>query len=158
MLKIRIGDMRGVLNCPAVNFDFTWKPEWFTDPMAIRIVEDMDNSKVVSPDEIIHPVFGRITPYDLSDYTKAVLVALFTKKEFMNYSHFDKDGVQWLAEISRKRDVYLATNDYCLSIRGPFEALVLNDDTIVHNWNELSGKIYQWKLNTEITDDNDFFN
>lgn len=74
MLNIQFGEMPDAIYNTAVYFKNTYQPKWLTDPFAQQMIEDVDRSHVVSEQVIESPVFGVITPLQLSGGLKTLLL------------------------------------------------------------------------------------
>ena len=77
MLSVYLGKMEEAVYYPPVYFDNRYEDEWITDKRSIEIIRDVDKSDVVSSHLIESPVFGPISPKELSGSVKTIMLMLF---------------------------------------------------------------------------------
>ena len=60
MLKIIFGEVENAVYHPPTYFDNRYEEAWITDPLAVAMIKDIDQSEVVSTHLIQSPVLGPI--------------------------------------------------------------------------------------------------
>ena len=60
MLNIRFGKMPDVIYNTSVFFKNTYNPRWIIDPLTVKMIADVDRSRVVSEQLIENPAFQRL--------------------------------------------------------------------------------------------------
>ena len=78
MLKIHFGIREQTINHIKIEFKNGYNPDWFNDPLVKEMILDVDKSEVLSPNCIQSPIFGQISPRDLSGGVKALIMMLKT--------------------------------------------------------------------------------
>ena len=74
MLKIYFGDMADVIYNTSVYFKNRYRREWITDPNTVKMIRDVDSSKVLGNGAIDSPVLGVISPTELSGGVKTLIL------------------------------------------------------------------------------------
>ena len=74
MLKIYYGDMDNVIFNTSVYFKNVYQEAWITEPLAMEMIEDVDQSKVIAGGVIDSPVLGKIPPISLSGGVKTLIL------------------------------------------------------------------------------------
>ena len=87
MLKIYFGEMDGVLHNVETYFKNQMDYSWLEDEQVRRIIEDVDQSVVESPQCISSRVLGQIPPTRLSGGTKALILILNLEDRVVNASN-----------------------------------------------------------------------
>ena len=77
MLKIFFGEMENAIYTPSIYFNNQYEDEWLEEDLAKAMIEDVDQSKVVSSHLIESPVLGPIPPERLSGGVKTLLLMAF---------------------------------------------------------------------------------
>lgn len=113
-------------------FDNVYEDEWIEDEFVKKMIQDVDNSSVVSAHVIESPVLGAITPQDLSGGVKVLILMLKDDSFIYNLSNCGNNCAKWVLEIAEKKDltVYL---QHMICFEGEFEIQIMNTGKIVHN-------------------------
>lgn len=113
-------------------FDNVYEDEWIEDEFVKAMIQDVDSSKVISAHIIESPVFGAITPRELSGGVKVLILMLKDDSFIYNMSNCGDNCAKWILKISEKKDltVYL---QHILRFEGEFEIQIMNTGKIVHN-------------------------
>ena len=89
MLNIYFGPMPEAIYNTAVYFKNTYSDSWITTPLAAKIIQDVDRSKVIGAQVIESPVLGPISPKELSGGVKTLMLMAFdTSGKVFNASAF----------------------------------------------------------------------
>lgn len=137
MLNIFYGDMPQAIYNPAVYFKNTYTDEWIVDNLSRAMIEDVDRSTVLGPRVIDSPVFGGISPLELSGGVKT-LIAIYKMPELVfNASVCGDNCAKWLLKIGELQNITINLRHLMDFGDEPFEINILNANQIVHNMKEL---------------------
>ena len=136
MLKIYFGEMDGVLHNVETYFKNQMDYSWLEDEQAKRIIEDVDQSIVVSPYCISSRVLGQIPPTRLSGGTKALLLIWNLEDRVVNASNCGDNCAKWLLEFGQQKDITIHLNHIMDFGTNDFEIEILNNHCMVHNMKE----------------------
>ncbi|MDO5149526.1 MAG: DUF4869 domain-containing protein [Oscillospiraceae bacterium] len=139
MLKIYFGDMQNVIYNTSVYFKYSYDVTWFDDPFVKKMIEDVDNSRVLGGSAIDSPVLGIIPPTSLSGGVKCLILIYKNTEHVFNASNCGDNCAKWLLEIGKERDV-LVNLRHLMEFEGEFEIYIENTGEIVHNMEELVRK------------------
>ena len=105
---------------------------WIEDEFVKDMIADVDHSQVISAHIIESPVFGAITPKELSGGVKVLILMLKVDSFIYNLSICGNNCAKWVLEIARKKDltVYL---QHIIRFEGEFEIKIMNTGKLVHN-------------------------
>lgn len=147
MIKVWFGFDGEAMSDPSPSFDglcAVYADSWFSDEFVKKMVNDIDRSKVLSPRCIESPVFGQISPRDLSGGLKAciLLYELYYDDDlYIDLTACGENCVPWLAEIFAKRDCTVSCSTFDLSFKGyDISGVCLNDGSEIKNWMDFSDK------------------
>ena len=118
-------------------FNNSYSSEWFSDPLAQRIIKSVDNGIALGPNAIQTKVLGIIPPEKLSSGTKTLLLMLFQPNVVFNTSNCGDNCAYWILRIASKRDVTINLYHLMDFGNGKFTARISNTGDIVHSMNEL---------------------
>lgn len=137
MLNIFYGDMPQAIYNPAVYFKNTYTDEWIIDNLSRAMIQDVDRSTVLGPRVIDSPVFGGISPLELSGGVKT-LIAIYKMPELIfNASVCGDNCAKWLLKIGELQNITINLRHLMDFGDEPFEINILNANQIVHNMKEL---------------------
>lgn len=117
MLKIwYYGGTEYMTDAPAY-FDNVYEDEWIEDEFVKEMIQDIDSSTVLSAHVIESPVFGAITPKELSGGVKVLILMLKDDSFIYNMSNCGDNCAKWILKIAEKKDltVYL---QHILGLKG----------------------------------------
>jgi hypothetical protein len=135
MLKIWFYSGTEYLNDAQSYFDNVYEDEWFEDEFVKEMIKDIDNSVVVSPHIIESPIFGAITPKELSGGVKVLILMLKDDSYVYNISNCGNNCAKWILKIAQQKDVTVFLQ-HIMRFEGDFEIKIMNTDKIVHNRKE----------------------
>ena len=87
MLKIFFGEMENAIYTPSIYFNNQYEDEWLEEDLAKVMIEDVDQSKVVSSHLIESPILGPIPPERLSGGVKRISTIASHKDLTINLHH-----------------------------------------------------------------------
>ena len=138
MLRVYYGEMPDAVYNTAVYFKNVYSDEWFTDPVAKKIIKAIDKSEVIDRKLIESKVLGRIPPTDLSGGTKTLLLMLNCPDVVFNASTCGDNCAPWILKIAKTRDITINLHHIMDFGDGEFEIEILNCGKMVHNMDELA--------------------
>ena len=140
MLKIFFGEMEDAIYHPPTYFDNRYEDEWLTDPLVMRMIEDVDKSVVIGPRLIDSPVLGAISPRELSGGVKAlILMAKDESGNVFNASACGDNCAKWILEISKIKDLTINLRHLMNFGEDRFEIYIINTQQTVTN---MPGLVY----------------
>ena len=96
------------------------------------IIKDIDKSDVLEQGLLYNPVFGYITPSQISGTSKTLILLNNVPNMYFNGTAMGNNAVPWLLNIGKTKDIYVC-NTYPLQLEGCFELEIVNTGIIVHN-------------------------
>lgn len=123
----------------AVYFKNTYKDSWITKDMTLEMIKDIDKSDVISAKEIQSPIFGLMSPIQLSGGVKTLILIANDKNHIFNASTCGDNCAKWILEIANnsKRKILINLRHIMDFGEGEFKIRVANTGKIVHNMQEL---------------------
>lgn len=140
MLYIYLGDMESAVYHPPTYFDNRYEDDWITDPLSMKMIEDVDRSKVIGPHLIESPVLGPISVKEISGGVKTlILMAHDPSGKIFNASVCGNNCAKWILEIGKTKDLTINLRHIMDFGEGKFQALILNNQREVHGMAEFAG-------------------
>ena len=134
MLNVYLGDMKDAIYHPPTYFDNQYEDEWITADLSVEMIKDVDRSDVISSRIIDSPVLGPIPPRDLSGGVKTlILMAFDTSGKVFNASVCGDNCAKWILHIAQQKDLTINLRHIMDFGDEPFEMLIMNTNTVVHN-------------------------
>lgn len=134
MLNIHFGSCEGEIYNPPVYFKNQYEDEWITDELSKEMILDIDRSTVVGTHLIESPVFGPISPGELSGGVKTLMLLAFdTSGRIFNATACGNNCAKWILKIAENKDLTVTLHNIMDFGDGPFRIRVLNNDQIVTN-------------------------
>ncbi len=139
MLKIQYGNMPQAIYNTSVYFNNSYLDNWITNPLAKKIINDIEKGKVLSPQAIDTKALGVIPVTQISGGTKTLLLMLNEPSKVYNASTCGNNCAKYILEIAKQLNQDLIINLHHLMDfgNGKFEIQILNSGVIVHNMKEL---------------------
>lgn len=137
MLSIYYGEMPEAIFDTATYFRNVYKPSWITSSLSVEMIQDVDKSKVISGSVIDSPYLGMITPEQLSGGVKTLILIEKDHNHIFNASTCGDNCAKWILKMAENRKVVINLRHLMDFGKGPFNILVLNTGTKVHNSLEL---------------------
>lgn len=132
MLKIYFGSkyifMENKISEVSQYFDAVYDSTWLSSEWAKRIIKEIDKSEYISGEYIESPVFGGISPRDLSTGCKALLILLNEPDKIISGDRMGDNCYPLLLEMSKDKD-YTITLAHWVNL-SEYEPLnILNAET-----------------------------
>lgn len=140
MLNVILGSTKDSEHYVSDYFDDVYSNEWLENQMAKDIIKGIDNSEHIKGGYIESPVYGAISPKDLSSGCKGVLLLLNKPEITVCGERFGDNCFEWLFKIAKNMDITITLSHY-LQIEYQFEMKIVNTGVIVHNIKELFEQI-----------------
>lgn len=137
MLSIYYGDMPEAIYNPAIYFKNTYTDDWIEDELSKAMIQDVDKSTVIGPRVIDSPVFGGISPRELSGGVKTLIDIYKVPDKIFNASACGDNCAKWILKIAEMQDITINLRHIMDFGEGEFTAKILNTDQVVHNMGEL---------------------
>ena len=137
MLNIYFGDMPSAIYNTEIYFKNTYEDSWILDDFAKKVIKKVDGSDVIDAQAIKSPVLGIIPPTELSGGVKTLLLIKNCPDEVFNASTCGDNCARFILELAKAKDVTINLRHIMDFDKARFTAKILNDDSIVHNMEEL---------------------
>ncbi len=137
MLSIYYGDMPEAIYDTATYFRNVYKPSWITSSLSMEMIQDVDQSTVVSGNVIDSPYLGMITPEQLSGGVKTLILIDKDRNHIFNASTCGDNCAKWILKMAEKRKVVINLRHLMDFGKGPFNIFVMNSGKKVHTSLEL---------------------
>ena len=144
MLNIYFGDMPDAVYNTSVYFKNTYKDEWITDELSVKMIKSVDRSEVIDAKTIKSPVFGLISPVKLSGGVKTVILIANDPKYVFNASNCGDNCARWILEIAKHKDITINLRHIMDFGSRKFKAKILNSGETVDNMADLIFKAHQY--------------
>ena len=126
MLKIHFGSLPDEIYNTEMYYENQYDPNWVMDDFAKRIIRDIDDSEVISPDVIRNDIFGSFASTELSAGVKTLLLIRNLPKKVFNLSNCGDNCVKYILELAKKQDIK-ATLHHAMDFGTEFEVKVINE-------------------------------
>ncbi|MBR1673801.1 MAG: DUF4869 domain-containing protein [Eubacterium sp.] len=142
MLNIYFGEIpeseksRYIYNT-AVFFKNTYKDKWITAPLTVEMIKDVDKSEVVSGSQINSPIFGLMSPVQLSGGVKTLILTANDTTHIFNASTCGDNCAKWFLKMAEDKKVVINLRHLMDFGKEPFRIRVINTGKIVNNMKEL---------------------
>ncbi len=137
MLNIFFGDMPEAIYNTSVYFKNTYKDSWITKDLSKEMIKDIDKSVVLDSARIDSPIFGVMSPVQLSGGVKTLLLIANDKKHIFNASNCGDNCAKWLLEIAKNEKVTINLRHLMDFGDQEFKIRVINTGAIVKNMSQL---------------------
>ena len=137
MLHIYFGDMPDAIYNTSVYFNNTYKDSWITDQMTKDMIKAVDNSDVIDAKTIMSPIFGNMSPKQLSNGVKTLILISFDRKKVFNASTCGDNCAEWILRMAKERKVVINLRHLMDFGSEPFKIKIMNTNKIVKNMAEL---------------------
>ena len=136
MLKIFFGEMENAIYTPSVYFNNQYEDEWLEEDLAKAMIEDVDQSKVVSSHLIESPVLGPIPPERLSGGVKTLLLMAFDDSgHVFNGSACGDNCAKWISTIGTHKDLTINLHHIMdFSTVEGFSAFIINTGKMTESY------------------------
>lgn len=119
-------------------FNFNYLEEWFEDDLVKKMIEDVDKSKVLSPNCIESPVLGQIPPTSLSGGVKALILMLKEPELEIWATACGDNCAKWILEIGKQQDICIVLR-HVMEFDCDFDAVCTDTGEEIHTLNDYWG-------------------
>lgn len=145
MLKVFLGGCDNEIYNPPLYFKNQYEDEWITHELSRKMILDIDKSEVIGPHLIESPVLGPISPKELSGGVKTLMLLAFdTSGKIFNATACGDNCAKWILEIAKEKDLIISLHHSMKFGDGDFEIMIMNNNTIVHNFKEWLDVVYDY--------------
>ena len=137
MLNIYFGDMPEAIYNTSMFFKNTYKNAWITKDLSMAMIKDVDNSDVVDSARINSPVFGIMSPTQLSGGVKTLLLIANDKNHIFNASNCGDNCAKWLLKMAENEKIVVNLRHLMDFGNDDFRIRIINTGKIVNNMKEL---------------------
>lgn len=123
-------------------FNRNKEKKWFNDPYVKKIIKEIDNTVAVKDEYLESPVFGGISPVQLSTGCKALILA-YEVNEVIYATWMGDNCVQLLLDMAEKKDVHIMLR-HCLPMPYgiPLKIMFIDTNKIVTNYDDYVTEYY----------------
>ena len=140
MLNIFIGAMKEdfegtdftYIDKPSAYFDAVYENDYLSSDLARKIVNGIDLTDYIGDEVYKSPVFGMISPKDLSSGCKGVLLLLAEDNIVVAGQRFGDNCLDWILEVAKVKDIYITLN-HVMDFKEPFEFKDVYQGDIISN-------------------------
>lgn len=126
MLRIHFGNRPDEIYNTEIYYENQYDKDWVMDEFARRVIRDIDDSVVVSPDVIQNGIFGTFGSTELSAGVKTLLLIRNQPKKIFNISNCGNNCVKYLLELAEDQDITV-TLHHAMDFGEKFSVKVIND-------------------------------
>lgn len=126
MLRIFFGSRPDEIYNTEVYYLNQYDKMWVMDPFAKKIIADIDDSQVISPDVIQNPVFDSFSSTELSAGVKTLLLIYNQPKKVFNISNCGDNCAKYLLEMTKEKDIIVCLH-HAMNFGDKFSVKVIND-------------------------------
>ena len=137
MLNIYFGNMPEAIYNTSAYFNAVHEDNWITDPIAQKMILDVDKSTVLYGAVIDSPVLGKIPPTSLSGGVKTLILLANDSSKIFNASTCGDNCAKWILFLANDRDITINLRHLMDFGDGSFTIKILNTNQVVHNMKEL---------------------
>lgn len=137
MLHILYGRRTDVINDTNLYFRNSYYEPWLEKEESKQMIKDIDNSILESPNLVISPILGAISPRDLSGGVKALILVSNEPDKMFNITSCGENCASWLLKLAEDRDIYVNLRYMMNFGKGPFKIEVMNTKKTVTNMTDL---------------------
>lgn len=140
MLNVALGSTKDSIHYVSDYFNAEYDNSWFNSKIAKDIIKGIDDSEHIKDGYIESPVYGAISPKDLSSGCKGVLLLLNKPEITVCGERFGDNCFEWLFKVAENMDINITLSHF-LKLDYTFEMKIVNTGVIVHNRKELFEQI-----------------
>ncbi len=137
MLNVYYGKMPESIFNTAVYFKNVYEDEWITDPLARKMILDVDKSIVLGSAVIDSPVMGKIAPTDLSGGVKTLILMKNERSKVFNASTCGDNCAKWILKLADMDEFTINLRHLMNFGDGTFDIRIMNTNQVVHSMKEL---------------------
>lgn len=137
MLNIYYGNMPEAIFNTSVYFKNAYEDAWITDPVARKMILDVDKSIVLDSAVIDSPVMGKIAPTALSGGVKTLILMKNERSKVFNASACGDNCAKWILKLSETEELTINLRHLMDFGEETFDIRIMNTGQVVHNMKEL---------------------
>ena len=126
MLKIFFGSHKEEIYNTEMFYENQYDPDWIMDDFGKKVIKDIDDSEVISPDVIRNGIFGSFASTELSAGVKTLLLIRHFPRKIFNISNCGNNCSKYILELAKDRDITV-TLHHAMDFGREFEVKVIND-------------------------------
>ncbi len=131
MLRVWFGNKDSAVYNTSVFFKNRYEDKWITDPFAIKVIKDIDQSDVIDANVISSPVLGNISPLQLSGGVKALILMKNMPGKIFNASNCGDNCAKWILELGKTQTFTINLLHVMDFGKEEFEIRILNDKKLI---------------------------
>lgn len=136
MLRIWVKGFReDCIKNPNGYFDLYKKKEWFNNEYAKRYIKAIDDSIHVKDEYIESPVYGGISPRDLSSGCKCLIMLAVLDDCNVYASRMGDNCAKFIVELAEKKDITI-TLHHAMNFPDKMHAIMMDTGVIVNSRRE----------------------
>jgi hypothetical protein len=142
MLKVYFGFDKECIRDIDLYFDNVYDELWLDDELVKQMIEDIDDSKVVSNQCIVSPILGQIPPERLSGGVKALICLYKSPDSYIDLIVCGPNCEKWISKISALTNIRVGMSGYDLTFDNlEIQGICLNDNSPISNSKEWTLKM-----------------
>ena len=126
MLRIFFGSHKEEIYNTEMFYENQYDPDWIMDDFGKKVIKDIDDSEVISPDVIRNGIFGSFASTELSAGVKTLLLIRHFPRKIFNISNCGNNCSKYILELAKDRDITV-TLHHAMDFGREFEVKVIND-------------------------------
>ncbi len=136
MIKVYFGHRKDTVYNIDVYFDNIYEKEWFDDEFVQSMLLDIDHSKCTGCASIVNPIFGQITPEEISGGVKALIV-LYKTDAAVDLINCGENCQAWIAKIASMKDIEIDMSGVDLTFKNyDINGICLNDNSTITDYKD----------------------
>lgn len=136
MLKIWVDGFRDdCIKNPNGYFDLYKKKEWFNNKYAKKYIKEIDDSVHVKDEYIESPVYGGISPRDLSSGCKCLIMLAVLDDCNIYASRMGNNCAKFIVELAEEKDITI-TLHHAMSFPDSIHAIMMDTGVVVNSRKE----------------------
>ena len=108
MLNIKFKVTENTLFKISDYFNLNFETEWLKNPLVRQMIKAVDKSEVIGDRVIDSPVFGTMSPMELSGGVKGLILMIYEPEKEYYGSAFGDNCAPWILEIAKLHDINIA--------------------------------------------------
>jgi len=136
MIKVYFGHRKDTVYNIDVYFDNIYGKEWFDDEFVQSMLLDVDHSKCTGCASIVNPIFGQITPEEISGGVKALIV-LYKTDTVVDLVNCGENCQSWISKIASMKDIEVDMSGVDLTFKNyGISGICLNDNSTIADYKD----------------------
>lgn len=136
MIKVYFGHRKDTVYNIDVYFDNVYEKGWFDDEFVQSMLLDVDHSKCAGCASIVNPIFGQITPEEISGGVKALIV-LYKTDAVVDLVNCGENCQSWISKIASMKDIEVDMSGVDLTFKNyGISGICLNDNSTIADYKD----------------------